>query len=204
MASQSMRAFGRSLTHGVDALRHATEHIDLGVADRAVQALLECRGRRYFTGIGKSGHAAARMASSLSSIGLAAHWVHGAEWSHGELGALSTGDLVFAVSQSGSTQELVWLAEHLGARKDADVSVLSLTGDAGSSLALRSQLALTSAVLPELETLGALPTSSLLAQHHVFNALLCECAARRELTADDVLRNHPGGAIGSSLRATTE
>ena len=96
-----MRALGRSLTHGVDALRHASEHLDLGVADRAVQALLECRGRRYFTGIGKSGHAAARMASSLSSIGLAAHWVHGAEWSHGELGALGAGDLIFAVSQSG-------------------------------------------------------------------------------------------------------
>ena len=99
-----MRALGRSLTHGVDALRHASEHLDLGVADRAVQALLECTGRRYFTGIGKSGHAAARMASSLSSIGLAAHWVHGTEWSHGELGALGAGDLIFAVSQSGSTQ----------------------------------------------------------------------------------------------------
>jgi hypothetical protein len=103
-AGPSMGALGRSLTHGVDALRHASAHLDLGVADRAVQALLECTGRRYFTGIGKSGHAAARMASSLSSIGLAAHWVHGAEWSHGELGALSAGDLVFAVSQSGSTQ----------------------------------------------------------------------------------------------------
>lgn len=198
-----MRALGRSLTHGVDALRHASEHLDLGVADRAVQALLECTGRRYFTGIGKSGHAAARMASSLSSIGLAAHWVHGTEWSHGELGALGAGDLIFAVSQSGSTQELLWLADHLGARTGAGVSVLSLTGDAESPLAQRSQLALTSAVPPELETLGMLPTSSLLAQHHVFNALLCECAARRELTAADVLLNHPGGAIGSSLRATT-
>ena len=76
-----------SLAHGVDALRHASEQLDLAVADRAVQALLDCSGRRYFTGIGKSGHSAARMASSLSSIGLAAHWVHGTEWSHGELGA---------------------------------------------------------------------------------------------------------------------
>ena len=160
----SCAVLGRSLRHGVDALRHASEHLDLGVADRSVQALLDCRGRRYFTGIGKSGHAAARMASSLSSIGLAAHWVHGAEWSHGELGALGAGDLIFAVSQSGSTQELVWLADHLRARKGAGVSMLSLTGDTGSPLALRSQLALTSAVPPELETLGALPTSSLLAQ----------------------------------------
>ena len=199
-----MCALTRSLTHGVDALRHASEHLDLGVADRAVQALLACSGRRFFTGIGKSGHAAARMASSLSSIGLAAHWVHGAEWSHGELGALGAGDLVFAVSHSGSTQELLWLADHLGARTGVlPVSLLSLTGDAASPLARRSHLALTSAVPPELETLGALPTSSLLAQHHVFNALLCECAARRELTAADVLRNHPGGAIGSSLRAAT-
>ena len=192
-----------SLAHGVDALRHASEQLDLAVADRAVQALLDCSGRRYFTGIGKSGHSAARMASSLSSIGLAAHWVHGTEWSHGELGALGAGDLIFAVSQSGSTQELVWLAEQLQASQGG-VSMLSLTGDAGSPLAQRSELALTSAVPPELETLGALPTSSLLAQHHVFNALLCECASRRDLTAADVLRNHPGGAIGASLRADVD
>ena len=168
----------RSLAHGVNALRHASERLDLALADRAVQTLLDCNGRRYFTGIGKSGHTAARMASSLSSIGLAAHWVHGAEWSHGELGALGAGDLIFAVSQSGSTRELVWLAGQLQMRNDG-VRMLSLTGDAGSPLALRSELTLTSAIPPESETLGALPTSSLLAQHHVFNALLCECAVSK-------------------------
>lgn len=196
-----MRAFHLSLAHGASALQHASERLDVAVAERAVQALLDCGGRRYFTGVGKSGHAAARMASSLSSIGLAAHWVHGTEWSHGELGALASGDLIFAVSHSGTTQELVWLAEQVARRRD-DVSMLSLTGNPSSPLAQQSTVAIGCDVPLELETLGALPTSSLLAHHHIFNALLCECAARRELTAADVLNNHPGGAIGAHLRAS--
>eukprot|EP00966_Prymnesium_polylepis_P114390 2643376-Prymnesium_polylepis.1 len=101
-----MQAFRKSLRQGVDALRHVNERLDHAAADRVVDALVHCTGRRYFTGVGKSGLAAARMASSLSSIGLASHWVHGSEWAHGELGSLRRGDLVTAVSHSGGTTEL--------------------------------------------------------------------------------------------------
>ena len=87
-----MHAFRRSLLQGVESLQRVNEQLDHAAASRVVDAIVTCPGRRYFTGIGKSGLAAARMASSLSSIGLPSHWVHGSEWAHGELGALNGGD----------------------------------------------------------------------------------------------------------------
>ena len=205
-----MHAFRRSLRQGVDALRHVNERLDHATADRVVDALVHCTGRRYFTGVGKSGLVAARMASSLSSIGLASHWVHGSEWAHGELGSLRRGDLVTAVSHSGGTAELVWLVEQLeqrgeltcgkpsntGASRPEGVRLVALTGNGTSSLARRASLALTSEVPPGSEALDLLPTSSVVAAHHVFNALMCECAARMDLTPADIARNHPGGAVG--------
>ena len=102
-----MRAFRSSLAQGVAALKHVNERVDVGAADRVVDALVRCAGRRFTTGVGKSGQAAQRMASSLTSIGLAAHFVHGSEWAHGEMGAVSGGDLILAVSHSGTTDELL-------------------------------------------------------------------------------------------------
>lgn len=202
----TMSAFRTSLERGVETLRHANSSVDHAVANRVVNALLECRGQRYFTGVGKSGLAAARMASSLTSIGLTSRWVHGSEWGHGELGALRQGDLVTAVSHSGTTAELMWLADRLGERElrgpgRHGVALLALTGSDASPLARRSDLALTCSVPPGGEALDLLPTGSVVAAHHVFNALLCECIARLELTPADVLRNHPGGQVGVAAAA---
>ena len=80
--------FALSLQHGVEALAHTSRTVDHAAAERVVERLLKCGGRRFTTGVGKSGLIAARMASSLSSIGLPSQWVHGAEWAHGELGNL--------------------------------------------------------------------------------------------------------------------
>ena len=82
-----------SLASGPRVLAYANERLSLAAAERAVELLLDCRGRRWFTGVGKSGLAAARMASSLASIGLPAQWVHGAEWAHGEYGSVGAGDV---------------------------------------------------------------------------------------------------------------
>jgi arabinose-5-phosphate isomerase len=229
-----MQAFRKSLTLGVDSLLRVNDQLDHVAAKRVVDAFIACPGRRYFTGIGKSGLAAARMASSLTSIGLASHWVHGSEWAHGELGALKAGDLITTVSHSGGTAELVWLMQQLDARQElycgshhwmsslarneesdsslpamADsggatstggVGIVSLTGDATSMLASGATLSLTYPVPASAEALELLPTSSVLAVHHIFNALLCECADRMQLSSADVMRHHPGGNVGASAR----
>ena len=193
-------AFRASLDQGVAALLHAAERFDAVAADRVVDSLVRCSGKRFCTGVGKSGHAASRMAASLSSIGLASHWVHGAEWAHGELGALGPNDLVLAVSHSGTTKELLWLAEQLQ-RRDDGVSLLSLTGEPSSPLARQSNVSLACEVPAGSEALGMLPTSSTLVTHHVFNALLSECIERTALTTESILRHHPGGQIGERLRS---
>lgn len=97
-----MGAFRAALARGELTVRSASAGADEAAADAAVSALLRCRGRRLTTGLGKSGLVAARLASSLSAIGLGAAYVHGAEWAHGELGGVGDGDVVLAVSHSGS------------------------------------------------------------------------------------------------------
>ena len=195
-----MHAFRASLDLGAAALKHATERLDAAAAERVVDSLVRCSGRRFCTGVGKSGHAAARMASSLSSIGLASHWVHGAEWAHGELGALGPDDLVLAVSHSGTTKELLWLAEQLQQCEDR-IDLLTFTGEPSSPLARRSTVALACEVPAGSEVLGVIPTASTLVTHHVFNAVLSECCERTALTSAEVLRHHPGGQIGARLRS---
>ena len=212
MASSSSR-LAASLLDGVRVIEHANARVDLAQAERAVGLLVRCRGRRYFTGVGKSGLAAARMASSLTSVGLASHFVHGAEWAHGELGGVRGGDVITAVSHSGATAELLGLMQQLGHRHQhhheqgssrddggGAVALLALTGNPSSPIAQRADAAVTCAVPADAELIGLLPTASVLAAHHVFNALLTECAAQLDLTPEHVSRAHPGGQIAAALR----
>ena len=191
-------ALGRVLSRGPAILEHTNAHLDVRQAERVVDALLSCAGRRYFTGLGKSGLAAARMASSLTSIGVASQWVHGAEWSHGEHGAIRRGDLIVGVSHSGTTAEMVALADHAAS---VPLDFIAITGHAESVLASRAPISLACAVPQDEELLAVLPSASVIATHHVFNAILAECAARLELTTEDIGRYHPGGSIGHSLAA---
>ena len=222
-----MAALRASLSLGPRVLEYTNGKLSLTQADKAVELLLSCSGRRCFTGVGKSGLAAQRMASSLTSIGerqrllsplfylfltrppqrvshafsylhtgLASHFVHGAEWAHGEYGGVGHGDVVTAVSHSGTTAELLDLATRRRELGRRDVTLISLTGDAASPLALAADVSLTAAVPAGAEAVhDLLPTASVLAAHHVFNALLCECAARLELTPEDVRRHHPKGNV---------
>ena len=221
-----MAALRASLSLGPRVLEYTNGKLSLSQADKAVELLLTCSGRRCFTGVGKSGLAAQRMASSLTSIGerqrllspliylfltrpphaevsslvtatgLASHFVHGAEWAHGEYGGVGHGDVVTAVSHSGTTAELLDLATRRRELGQHDVTLISLTGDAASPLALAADVSLTAAVPAGAEAVhDLLPTASVLAAHHVFNALLCECAARLELTPEDVRRHHPKGNV---------
>lgn len=201
MAVRSASALHRVLARGPAILEHTNSHFDLQQAERVVDSLLSCSGRRYFTGLGKSGLAAARMASSLTSIGVASQWVHGAEWAHGERGAIRHGDVIVGVSHSGTTAEMVALADHAAA---LPIEFIAVTGNAESMLASRAPLSLLCAVPEDAELLGVLPSGSVIATHHVFNAVLAECAARLQLTNEEIGRYHPGGSIGQSLASQSK
>jgi arabinose-5-phosphate isomerase len=148
------------------------------------------------SGIGKSGHVARKIASTLASTGTPAFFVHPAEASHGDLGMIATNDVMIALSNSGESAELlaiVPLAKRRGAR------LIAVTGKPGSSLAREADVHLDAAVAEEACPLGLAPTASTTAALALGDALAVALLEARGFGADDFARSHPGGALGRRL-----
>ena len=163
---------------------------------RAVQMVLACRGRVVVSGIGKSGHIARKIASTLASTGTPAFFVHPAEAIHGDLGMITREDVVIALSNSGESSELlaiVPLIKREGAR------LIALTGNHDSALARHSDAHLDAAVDTEACPLGLAPTASTSAALALGDALALALLDARGFSAEDFARSHPGGALGRRL-----
>lgn len=215
--------FSASIVNDAVTLSGLAESCDLTAADAVVSALQACTGRVLVTGLGKSGVVARRLAVSLASTGTPAHFVHAAEWSHGDLGACLEGDVVVAVSHSGKTAECVAAMDHFKARS---ATVVSVTSAADSPMAKKSDISLTYSIPADMgnypthrthaacavhllswlttlcttaEPVGGAPTTSVVAQESIANALISELILRRGFTAKDFKLNHPGGALGGAV-----
>lgn len=162
-----------------------------------VAEMLEARGRVLTTGIGKSGYVARRMAASLASIGVPAHFVHGTEWVHGDLGAACKGDIVVSFSHSGNTEELAVLP---GLLKERGVTMACIVGSVESALGKTSDHVVLAPA--DEEILGKIPSRSIIAQEAVVNAIVSEAVGVRSFTQNDFVTNHPGGAIGAAFKNT--
>jgi arabinose-5-phosphate isomerase len=162
----------------------------------AVRRMLECRGRVVVTGIGKSGHVARKIAATLASTGTPSFFVHPAEASHGDLGMVTDGDVVLALSNSGEADELVSL---LPALKRLDVTLIAMTGKPESTLARHADIVLSSAVDQEACPLNLAPTASTTAQMALGDALAVALLDARGFREEDFARSHPGGALGRKL-----
>ncbi len=189
------------------ALAHRTFDIEaqalLGLKPRtgraftaAVEMMLGCTGRVVVMGMGKSGHVGRKIAATLSSTGTPALFVHPAEASHGDLGMVSAGDVVLAISNSGESDELNAILPVL---KRLDVPVVAMTGGADSSLARHADLCLDSAVDKEACPLNLAPTASTTAQLAIGDALAVALLDARGFREEDFARSHPGGALGRKL-----
>jgi len=164
---------------------------------RFVDIINQCHGTLLTSGIGKSGIIAERMSTSLSSTGVPAHYVHGAEWTHGDLGKGRRDDVCVFFSHSGNTRECVFAATHL---KQKGVHILSIIGHEDSQLAKCSDAYLCYAIDHELEEpIGGVPTTSVVLQEMLVNAVVCELIRRRRFTKIEFARNHPGGCLGKKL-----
>ncbi len=162
----------------------------------AVSLILACRGRVIVSGIGKSGHIARKIASTLSSTGTPAYFVHPAEASHGDLGMIQREDVFIAISYSGESDELlriVPLVKRQGAR------LIVMSGRAQSSLARESDVYLDAAVEQEACPHNLAPTASTTAALALGDALAVALLDARGFSADDFARSHPGGALGRKL-----
>ncbi len=163
---------------------------------RAVQTVLACHGRVAVMGMGKSGHVGRKIAATLASTGTPALFVHPAEAAHGDLGMVTAGDVVLALSNSGESDELNAILPVL---RRLGVPVLAMTGRAESSLASHADVVLDSAVAEEACPLKLAPTSSTTAQMALGDALAVALLDARGFREEDFARSHPGGALGRKL-----
>jgi arabinose-5-phosphate isomerase len=163
---------------------------------RAVDLILRCPGRVVVSGIGKSGHIARKIASTLASTGTPAFFVHPAEALHGDLGMIARDDILLALSNSGETAELlaiVPVVKRRGAR------LIALTGNTNSSLARHADAHLDAAVDAEADAHGLAPTTSTTAALALGDALALSLLDARGFSAEDFAQSHPGGALGRRL-----
>eukprot|EP00041_Stephanoeca_diplocostata_P017437 m.351297 g.351297 ORF g.351297 m.351297 type:complete len:596 (-) comp20697_c0_seq1:137-1924(-) len=186
--------FYTSLGNDADALVELASSVAPTAVDKCVSLIDNCSGKVLVTGLGKSGVVARRMAVSLASIGIAAHYVHAAEWTHGDLGTARRDDVIIALSHSGSTTECVTALEML---KERGVWSISITSNDESSLAKNSDVSVAYNIPSDAEPVGGAPTCSIVAQEAIVNGVMCELIHRRDLTEADFKRNHPGGALGA-------
>ena len=163
---------------------------------RAVQAMLECRGRVVVMGMGKSGHVGRKTAATLASTGTPAFFVHPAEASHGDLGMVMAGDVVLAISNSGESDEL---AAILPAMRRLGVTLVAMTAHPDSTLARHADLVLSSVVDEEACPLNLAPTASTTAQMALGDALAVALLDARGFREEDFARSHPGGSLGRKL-----
>ena len=162
----------------------------------AVQAMLACKGRVVVMGMGKSGHVGRKIAATLASTGTPAFFVHPAEASHGDLGMVTAGDVVLAISNSGESDELAVILPTL---RRIGVTLVAMTGRVDSMLASHADSVLSSAVDQEACPLNLAPTASTTAQMALGDALAVALLDARGFRAEDFARSHPGGALGRKL-----
>ncbi len=162
----------------------------------ALDLILNCRGRVVVSGIGKSGHIARKIASTLASTGTPAFFVHPAEASHGDLGMITRDDVFIGLSNSGESAELLTIIPLI---KRQGAKLISFTGNAESSLALEADVHLDAGVTEEACPLGLAPTASTTAALALGDALAVALLDARGFGSDDFARSHPGGKLGIRL-----
>jgi arabinose-5-phosphate isomerase len=162
----------------------------------ALGLMLNCRGRVVVSGIGKSGHIARKIASTLASTGTPAFFVHPAEASHGDLGMIARDDVFIGLSNSGESAELLTIVPLI---KRQGAKLIALTGNADSSLAREADVHLDAGVTEEACPLGLAPTASTTAALALGDALAVALLDARGFGADDFARSHPGGKLGIRL-----
>jgi arabinose-5-phosphate isomerase len=164
--------------------------------ERAVETFLQTKGRVVVTGMGKSGLIGKKIAATLTSTGTPSVFLHPAEAIHGDLGIIMEDDSVLALSSSGETSELIIL---LGFIKRMDVKIVAITGDATSTLAKESDVAVNFSIKEEACPTGLVPSASTTLTLAIGDAIAIALMNEKGFSRDDFRYFHPGGSIGKKL-----
>ncbi|MDK1377721.1 MULTISPECIES: KpsF/GutQ family sugar-phosphate isomerase [unclassified Sinorhizobium] len=204
--SAMLDSIGRTLTtatNGIKALADhlATDEVFARSLVDAVELIGDSEGRVVVSGVGKSGHIGRKIAATMASTGTSAYFVHPTEASHGDLGMVTSQDVLILLSWSGETAEL---GNMLTYAKRFKVPVVSICANRDSILARNSDVALVLPKVPEACPHGLAPTTSAMLQLAVGDALAIALLERRGFSAEDFKTFHPGGKLGAQLRLVHE
>ena len=193
------------LKHAQDVLRMEAEailelvpRVDANFA-AAISLILECSGRTVITGMGKSGIIGRKMAATFASTGTPSFYLHPAEGIHGDLGMVTTDDVVIALSNSGETGEILNILPSL---RRIGAKIIAMVGNANSTLAKNADVVLDVGVEKEACPLGLAPTSSTTAALAYGDAIALALLQKRNFTASQFAVFHPGGSLGRKLLLT--
>ena len=177
------------------ALIDQSAHLDEQFV-KAVNLILNCKGRVVVSGMGKSGHIGRKIAATFASTGTPAFFVHPAEASHGDLGMITPDDVVLALSNSGKSDELLAILPII---KRAGTKLITMTGDMDSEMAKLADAHILVFVKREACPLNLAPTASTTATLALGDALAVVLLEIRGFSEEDFARSHPGGALGKRL-----
>jgi arabinose-5-phosphate isomerase len=177
------------------AIEGLIERLDGSFSD-AIDIIFQSRGKVIVTGMGKSGLIGKKIASTLASTGTPAFFMHPAEASHGDLGMVSSEDVVIAISNSGETDEIVGLIPFL---KRFNVHLIAMTGDTNSMLSRAADVSLDVMVKEEACPLGIVPTASTTASLAMGDAIAVALLTKRGFREEDFASFHPSGSLGKKL-----
>ncbi len=178
-----------------DAVLALTEKLDSNF-EKAVEIIYKSKGRVVVTGMGKSGLVGKKIAATLASTGTPAFFLHPAEASHGDLGMVTSDDVIVVISNSGETEELIRLLPFL---KRFNVGLISLTGNVNSTLAKASDVTLDASVKEEACPMGIVPTASTTATLALGDALAISLLIKNGFKEEDFAFFHPDGSLGRKL-----
>jgi len=177
------------------AISELEQYIDDGF-ELACQLMFHCKGRVIVIGMGKSGHVGGKIAATLASTGTPAFFVHPGEASHGDLGMITSDDVVLTISNSGETGEVLAIIPVI---KRIGAKLIAMSSNPKSTLAKLSDAHVCIKVSQEACPLGLAPTSSTTATLVMGDALAVALLNAKEFTADDFALSHPGGSLGKRL-----
>ncbi|HLA30957.1 MAG TPA: KpsF/GutQ family sugar-phosphate isomerase [Pseudomonas sp.] len=198
--NELLQSAQRTIRLELEAIEELLQRIN-GDFVRACELILDSKGRVVVVGMGKSGHVGNKIAATLASTGTTAFFVHPAEASHGDMGMITRDDVVLALSNSGSTAEIVTLLPLI---KRLGIRLISMTGNPESALAKAAEVNLDARVSQEACPLNLAPTSSTTVSLVLGDALAIALLEARGFTAEDFAFSHPGGALGRRLLLKVE
>jgi len=188
IAEKCLRDEAESLLELIPQLDHNFE--------KAVEAIYKCKGHVVVSGVGKSGHVAAKLAATLSSTGTPSIYINALDALHGDLGMIMDQDILLLISNSGNTDELLRIVAALETRH---LTIITMTGCADSLLARHSDIHISVKVAREACPLNLAPTSSATAALVMGDALAIALMEKRKFEANDFAMFHPGGSLGRKL-----